>query len=381
MCKEVAVIDQNQEKSIGFDRSIEICDDLTIEEPIKSRSEILSQLKDAEKVLLSCVKTSYKTYYVNIPLWNSKIYSLTLKSEETDENRCPIVLLHGFGGGVALWSTVLDGLVSTKHIVHAFDLLGFGSSTRPKFSTDPVQAEKEFVQSIEEWRSAMKIEQMIFVGHSFGGLLGASYAIEHPERVRHLVLVDPWGFHEGSMRRRSTEDDSNRRRVPWWAHILHPIISQFNPLATARLLGTRSPKIMKKFRPEMEGWYKTDAIYDYNYLNNAQKPSGEVAFKNMNLLLGQVKRPMIHRFNLDPKIPVTFMYGKQSWVDKTPGYSIKCQRSQSYVNIKIIENAGHQIFAEAPLHFLEVMDDLLELVNKNSDLNYPKDDENLEKLT
>ena len=30
MCKEVAVIDQNQEKSIGFDRSIEICDDLTV---------------------------------------------------------------------------------------------------------------------------------------------------------------------------------------------------------------------------------------------------------------------------------------------------------------------------------------------------------------
>ena len=53
---------------------------------------------------------------------------------------------------------------------------------------------------------------------------------------------------------------------------------------------------MKKFRPEMEGWYKTDAIYDYNYLNNAQRPSGEIAFKNMCILLGQVKRPMIHRY-------------------------------------------------------------------------------------
>ena len=66
--------------------------------------------------------------------------------------------------------------------LHCFDLLGFGQSSRPQFSTVPEVAEKEFLQSIEDWREAESIDKMVLLGHSFGGYLAAAYTMKHPER-------------------------------------------------------------------------------------------------------------------------------------------------------------------------------------------------------
>lgn len=59
---------------------------------------------------------------------------------------------------------------------------GFGRSSRPDFSSDAEEAERQLVKSVEEWRNEMKIQKMILLGHSMGGYIAASYAITYPDR-------------------------------------------------------------------------------------------------------------------------------------------------------------------------------------------------------
>lgn len=95
--------------------------------------------------------------------------------------RLPLVLLHGFGGGVGLWAQNLDSL-SNSGPVYALDLLGFGRSSRPQFRSDPEGAEELFVEALEEWREKVGLEQLVLLGHNLGGYLSAAYTLRYPQR-------------------------------------------------------------------------------------------------------------------------------------------------------------------------------------------------------
>ena len=136
----------------------------------------------------------------------------TISSNVASPN-VPLVLIHGFGGGVALWSLNLDEL-SADRPVYAFDLPGFAHSSRPNFSFDPRRAEEEFVQMIEEWRVAVGLnEPFLLLGHSFGGFLSTAYALRHPQWVKQLILVDPWGF---ARRPENIWQTGRLQKIPSW---------------------------------------------------------------------------------------------------------------------------------------------------------------------
>ncbi|KAL6070676.1 Alpha/beta hydrolase domain-containing protein 4 [Balamuthia mandrillaris] len=106
----------------------------------------------------------------------------------------PLVLLHGFGGGLALWLSNLEAL-GQRHQVYALDLLGFGRSSRPPLkATTAAEAEHIFVESLEQWRIATGLQQFTLVGHSFGGYIAFCYCLKYgAPTIKRLVLVEPWG--------------------------------------------------------------------------------------------------------------------------------------------------------------------------------------------
>lgn len=109
--------------------------------------------------------------------------------------------------------------------------LGFGRSSRPAFSKKAEEAESQLVRSVEEWRKEMQLDNFVLLGHSMGGFLAASYAIRYPERVKHLILADPWGFPE-----RPT-DVVNKSHAPLWLKAIGYMIQPLNPLWAVRVAG------------------------------------------------------------------------------------------------------------------------------------------------
>ncbi|XP_035685652.1 1-acylglycerol-3-phosphate O-acyltransferase ABHD5-like [Branchiostoma floridae] len=141
-------------------------------------------------------------------------------------------MVHGFAAAAGLFFLNFDALAEHRS-VYAFDVLGFGRSSRHEFSTKPDVVEEEFVDSIEEWRKAVELKEFILLGHSFGGFLAASYAIKHPSRVKHLILAEPWGFPE------KTEKAAKefRAQTPFLTKIMDPVLSHFSLLMPFRLAG------------------------------------------------------------------------------------------------------------------------------------------------
>ncbi|KAJ3637743.1 hypothetical protein MTP99_001178 [Tenebrio molitor] len=310
-----------------------------------------TMLRALEKKILQIVKSAYRGWYVDIgPVVGpaDKIWTISFNTESPNT---PLVLLHGLGAGVALWCLNLDAFAATRP-VYAVDLLGFGRSTRPTFSTDAMEAERQMVKSIEEWRKEMKLESFVLLGHSMGGFLAASYAISYPNHVKHLVLADPWGF---------PERPPEFNELPLWIRTLSYMLQPFNPLAGIRVAGPLGPWFINTLRHDITKKYaaaieQKDLIPQYIYQCNSQTPSGESAFHSMMSGFGWAKNPMVKRIDTMKKdIPITLLYGSRSWIDHSATDIIKNKRIDSYFKLQVITGAGHHVYADKPEAFNQIV--------------------------
>jgi pimeloyl-ACP methyl ester carboxylesterase len=101
----------------------------------------------------------------------------------------PVLLVHGLGGFLESWRHNIPDL-SKNFQVFALDLPGHGLSSRT-YGTYSLKYIETF---LIDFLRAMKLTGVNLIGHSAGGLICASLAIDHPELVDKLVLVDTAGL-------------------------------------------------------------------------------------------------------------------------------------------------------------------------------------------
>lgn len=97
-----------------------------------------------------------------------------------------VVMLHGLLlGNVATWYFGVGPRLAADHRVVLYDLRGHGRSSRPATGYDLPTMAADLGAVIGEDPDPVDL-----VGHSFGGLVALRYALDHPERVRRIVLVE-----------------------------------------------------------------------------------------------------------------------------------------------------------------------------------------------
>lgn len=78
---------------------------------------------------------------------------------------------------------------------------------------------------------------------------------------------------------------------------------------------------------------------------------------------------MLERLNdLDPRVPISLMYGTRSWFDNSTGEKIFQARPDSYVDVHFVKGAGHHIHAEMPSVFNEIVDSVCKLTLEGRDV-------------
>ena len=101
----------------------------------------------------------------------------------------PLILIHGFASSIVTWHRNIDDL-ARDHRVYAIDLKGWGLSDKPSDGDYSLLAQAHHLRS---FMTALGIERAVLVGHSMGGTVCAHFAIEYPDDVLGIVLIDPAG--------------------------------------------------------------------------------------------------------------------------------------------------------------------------------------------
>jgi pimeloyl-ACP methyl ester carboxylesterase len=102
----------------------------------------------------------------------------------------PVLFIHGLGSsGYIEWRFNLEA-TAHRHRVFAPDLPGFGRTEKPRAR----YGVPYFTRFIERYMDARGLRSAAVVGASLGGRIALELALENPNRVRKLVLVNSLGF-------------------------------------------------------------------------------------------------------------------------------------------------------------------------------------------
>jgi pimeloyl-ACP methyl ester carboxylesterase len=244
----------------------------------------------------------------------------------------PLVLIHGMFGDHLDWESVLEPLSESNRVI-AFDLPGFGESSKPRRD----YSEELFTQTLEELLFQLGIDNAILAGNSFGAEVAIFYALRRPQSVSKLVLVDSGGFREIA--------EEERRFVE----------ERFSESAIASL----TPEInAAMFAPVFNSPSKTSTRYLERQNEKLRRPDYPAYAYALSRSIRLVMNTYLLDRLQDIQCPTLIVWGEQDRVLPAAQGHLALSRLREG-QIKVIPGCGHAPQIECPQAFLDAVQPFL----------------------
>ena len=220
-----------------------------------------------------------------------------------------VFFLHGLGGNIYNWAYQTKYFSETNNVV-SLELPGHGRSSGKGGSSIEF-----YTELIRKFLDIMKLNNLVIVGHSMGGVISLDFAFKFPERVKALVLVAT-----------SAKFDIPTQKL---MELKNNMESIFGSLEKAK--------------------EKMKDIDDRLVTNDLMVMLGDVmAVKKYDGTshLSELKMP-------------TLVIGGADDILAPVSYSEQLHASIKNSELRVIENAGHMVMVEAPQEFNAALEEFL----------------------
>jgi pimeloyl-ACP methyl ester carboxylesterase len=102
-----------------------------------------------------------------------------------------LIFFHGWQQGQNSFTPIVPYL-HQNYRLFLLDLPGFGQT---KLNNPQISFE-QYCDQVYRWLAKTKLLPAVFIGHSFGGRMAAQITVDHPKKVKKLILIASGGIPE-----------------------------------------------------------------------------------------------------------------------------------------------------------------------------------------
>lgn len=265
----------------------------------------------------------------------------------------PVAILLGGGPGFTSWNLqpVQDLIAKQGYRTLLMDMRGIGENAH--LPTASAQIMAQWVADIEHLRAAQGAQQVTLIGHSWGALMALLYARHYPEKVAHIMLLNPVDPEKQAMQH-LTETIHERNRLqlePTWddeSAWNNAIPSQIDPDQARQITQRQITQVLPTY------------FYDYAQGSAYARQFSHRDFDidlNVNAWKAYDANPIRYAEMRTWSIPIDFMDCHE---DPLMPANLNALQSQGVLRrVELIAQCGHFPWIEQPVQFTERMIRLL----------------------